>query len=291
MKKNNDRLGIALFLIPTVVIFVTFFLVPVISVFVTSFADYNGLSEFSFVGFKNYIKLFTYDNTFWVATKNLFLWCLITIVIHVPFGGLVAYILYKNPIGGKFVRVVYMIPNIISAAAWAIMYRFIFNNEFGVINTFIRKIGFENFSLNWFYDPDSAFIAVTFTWVFFSIVNTLLILAALQAIPTSIHEAAQIDGATEWDMAIKIDIPLIKKALSTCMVLSLAGVITQFEVIFLTTRGGPGNKTYNLALMLYDGIMSNDYGYANAVAVLMIILGISILIISNKIFGVNKADY
>lgn len=289
--KKNDRLGIMLFLIPTVLIFVTFFLVPVISVFVTSFADWNGLSEFSFVGLDNYIKLFTYDNTFLVAAKNLFLWCLITIFFHVPFGGIVAYILYKKPFGGNFVRVVFMIPNIIAASAWAIMYRFIFNNDFGVVNNIIRGIGFKDFNLNWFFDPKSAFIAVTFTWVFFSIVNTLLILAALQSIPKEVHEAAMIDGATSWKQAIKIDFPLVKRALSTCMVLSLAGIITQFEVIFLTTRGGPGNKTYNLALMLYDGIMSHDYGYANAVAVLMIILGITILIISNKLFGVNKEDY
>lgn len=288
--KNNNKLGVTLFLIPTVLIFITFFLVPVISVFVTSFADWNGLTKLTFVGLDNYIKLFTYDNTFWVASKNLFLWCLVTIIFHVPFGGVVAYILYKKPFGGKFVRVVFMIPNIIAASAWAIMYRFIFNNEFGVINNFIRGIGFTDFDLNWFYDPDSAFIAVTFTWVFFSIVNTLLILAALQSIPGEIHEAAKIDGATEWIQAFKINIPLIKRALSTCMVLSLAGIITQFEVIFLTTRGGPGNKTYNLALMLYDGILAQDYGYANAVAVLMIILGITILILSNKIFGVNKED-
>lgn len=288
--KNNDRLGITLFLIPTVLIFIAFFFVPVISVFVTSFAEWNGLTKITFVGFDNYIRIFTYDDTFLVASKNLFLWCIITVVFHVPFGGLVAYILYKKPFGANFVRVVFMIPNIIAAAAWAIMYRFIFNNEFGVVNNFIRAIGFEDFSLNWFYDPKSAFIAVTFTWVFFSIVNTLLILAALQAIPNEIHEAAQIDGASSWVQTFKIDIPLIKRALSTCMVLSLAGIITQFEVIFLTTRGGPGNKTYNLALMLYDGIMNHDYGYANSVAVLMIILGITILIISNKIFGVNKED-
>ena len=285
---KHERGGILLFLFPTVSIFLAFFLLPVCSVFVTSFAAWNGLSRISFVGFSNYIKLFTYDNTFWVASKNLILWCIITVVFHVPFGGLVAYLLYKKPFGGNFVRAVYMIPNVIAASAWAIMYRFIFNDEFGVINNIIRTIGFKNFSLNWLYDPDSAFIAVTFTWVFFSIVNTLLMLAALKGIPQEIHEAARIDGVTAWTEVFRINIPLIRPAIGTCMVLSLVGIITQFEVIFLTTGGGPGNKTYNLALMLYEGIMSRDFGYANAVAVLMILMGILTLLLSQKIFGVNK---
>lgn len=285
---RNDTLGVVLFLTPAIVIFLAFFLLPVISVFVTSFAKWDGLTKITFVGLDNYIKLFTYDNTFWVATRNLFLWCLITVLFHVPFGGLIAYLLFKKPFGWNFVRAVYMIPNIIAASAWAIMYRFIFNNDFGVLNTIIRGVGFTNFNVNWFYESRSAFIAVTFTWVFFSIVNTLLILAALQAIPKEIHEAGKLDGVTPLVETFKINIPLIKPTLATCMVLSLTGIITQFEVIFLTTGGGPGNKTFNLALMLYEGIMSNDYGYANAVAVLMIILGVLILILSQKIFGVNK---
>jgi len=286
MKKKRS-IGIFLFLVPAVAVFLVFYLVPVLTVFITSFTHWSGLGEFAFAGLRNYIRLFTYED-FYAALRNLLLWCLITVVFHVPFGGLVAYLLYKKPFGWKFVRGVFMIPNIIPASAWAIMYMFIFNNDFGVVNGIIRGIGFKDFNLNWFFDPKSAFAAVTFTWVFFSIVNTLIMLAALKEIPGDIRDAAKIDGASSWDMAFRIDIPMIKPAISTCMVLSLAGVITQFDVIFITTRGGPGNKTYNLALMLYDGIMSYNYGYANAVAVIMILLGIAIFVISNRLSGLHK---
>jgi len=285
--KNRYRVGIFLFLVPIIIVFLLFYLVPVVTVFVTSFTHWSGFGKISFAGFDNYRRLFFHDNTFFVAFRNLMLWCLITIVFHVPFGALIAFMLHKKPFGWKFVRAVFMIPNIITLAAWAIMYRFIFNNDFGIINNLIRAAGFADFSVNWFFDIRTAFFAVTLTWVFFSIVNTLLVLSALKSIPREIYESAYLDGATSWEIAFKIEIPMIKSALSTCMILSLAGIITQFEVIFITTRGGPGNRTFNLALMLYDGIMSNDFGYANAVAALMIIIGISILVITNKVFGRN----
>lgn len=265
-----------------------FYLIPILTVFITGFTDWNGFDSPTFIGWENYKLMFTYDDTFIVALVNLLKWSVIAVVIHVPFGALVAFILYKKPFGWRFTRGVFMIPNIISISAWAIIYRFIFNDEIGLLNNFVRLIGFENFHVNWLFDPRYAFSAITLTWVFYAVIVTLLVLNDLMAIPKELHEAAYIDGATEMDIQIRINLPLIKNAIATSIILSIVSRITMFEVIYLTTKGGPGNSTYNISLMLFEGIINYEYGYANAVSTIMIILGVGVLVIINKLFKLNK---
>jgi raffinose/stachyose/melibiose transport system permease protein len=290
MHKHN-KAWIYLFILPTFIIFLTFFLIPIITVFVTGFTEWNGFNAPHFVGFDNYKKVFFDDNTFWVSLKNLFLWSFIAVFVHVPFGVLVAFILYKQPFGGRFVRGVFMIPNVIALSAWAIIYRFIFNDEIGILNTLIRNIGFSNFHANWFFDKSYGFYGISLTWVFYAVIVTLLVLSDLMAIPKELHEAAKIDGASERQINFLINLPLVLGSIGTSVILSIIGRITMFESIFLTTKGGPGNSTYNISLMLYDGIINYKNGYANAVATIMILLGVGVLIITTKIFKLNKSAY
>lgn len=290
MHKHN-KIWIYLFILPTFIVFLAFFFIPIITVFVTGFTEWNGFNAPHFVGVANYKKVLFDDNTFWVALRNLFSWSLIAAFVHVPFGALVAFILYKQPFGWRFVRGVFMIPNVIALSAWAIIYRFIYNDQVGILNTFIRNIGFPDFHANWFFDKNYGFHAVTLTWVFYAVIVTLLVLTDLMAIPKELHEAARIDGASEFKINILINLPLVRGALGTSVILSIIARITMFEAIFLTTKGGPGNSTYNISLMLYDGIINYKDGYANAVATIMILLGVGVLVITTKIFKLNRSAY
>ena len=151
---------IYLFLLPTIVIFAMFYLMPIAQVFVTSFTKWDGFNAPKFNGLTNYINLFT-NSSFLIALKNLLWWCVIALTLHVGFGTLVAFVLYQRPHGWKFTRTVFMIPNVISAAAWAMIYKFIFNNDFGILNSVIRVFN-PNFNVQWFYKSPWAFWAVTF---------------------------------------------------------------------------------------------------------------------------------
>lgn len=290
MHKHN-KIWIYLFILPTFLVFLTFFLVPIVTVFVTGFTEWNGFNAPHFIGFANYKKVFMDDNTFLVSLRNLLLWSLIAAFVHVPFGAWVAFILFKQPFGWRFVRGVFMIPNVIALSAWAIIYRFIFNDQIGVLNSFIRGIGFSDFHANWFFDKSYGFHAVSLTWVFYAVIVTLLVLTDLMAIPKELHEAARIDGASERQIHFLINLPLVRGALGTSVILSVIARITMFESIFLTTKGGPGNSTYNISLMLYDGIINYKDGYANAVATIMILLGVGVLILTTKIFKLNRSAY
>lgn len=283
---------IYLFLLPTLILFAVFYLVPIFTVFFTSFTKWNGYSNPVFSWdtiFSNYQRLFSMSS-FWPSLRNLFWWSLIAMTLHVGIGTLVAFLLAQKLHGWKFVRAVYMIPNVISGAAWAMIYKFIFNDDFGLLNNIIRLVA-PSFTCNWFYQSPAAFWAITFTWLFYAVIVCLVVLADLMAIPAELHEAAEIDGATGWQKTLRIDLPLCRNAIGTSVILSVTSRIAMYENIALTSRGGPGNDTYGLALILTKSITDYNYGLANATAMLMFVFGILVMLIINKVFRMNDPVY
>lgn len=278
-----------LFLMPTLVLFILFYLVPIITVFYTSFTKWDGFNQPVFNGIDNYLRLFNIAS-FRNSLSNLGAWSFIAMTLHVGFGVLVAFLLFQKLRGWKFVRAVFMIPNVISVAAWAMIYRFIFNNDFGLLNSIIRVFD-PGFSVNWFFKSPYAFWAVTFTWLFYAVIVTLIVLGDLMAIPKSLHEAADIDGAKGIHKLLYIDLPLCKSSIGTGIIISITSRIAMYEAIALTTRGGPGNDTMNLALILVKSLNDYNYGLANATAMLMFLFGILVIQIINKVLKMGESYY
>ena len=288
MERKNYR-WIYLFLLPSVIVFLAFYLQPIITVFITSFTKWDGFNSPQFIGFRNYLDMFSNDG-FKSAFKNLLLWSVIAGVLHVGFGVLVAFILYHKPRGWKLTRAVFMIPNVISAAAWAMIYKFIFNDDMGILNNIIRKFA-PDFHVQWFFQSPYAFWAVTLTWLFYAVIVTLVVLNDLMAIPEELTEAAKVDGATGWKITRHIHIPLCRNAIGTGIICSITARIAMYEQIKLTTAGGPGDDTMNIPLILVKSISDMKYGYANANGVIMFVLGLLILFIVNRAFRMNDSVY
>ena len=280
---------IYLSLLPTVIVFAMFYVIPIAQVFVTSFTQWDGFNAPVFNGVRNYVNLFS-SHSFLTALRNLFLWGLVAVFLHVGFGTLVAFVLFQRPRGWKFTRAVFMIPNVISAAAWAMIYRFIFNDDFGVLNGIIRIFD-PDFSVQWFYKSPWAFWAVTFTWLFYAVIVTLIVLGDLLNIPTELTEAARIDGATGWQLIRCIQLPLCRGAIGTSIICSLTARISMYEQIALTTAGGPDYQTMSLPILLVNAITDYRYGYANAVGVLMFLIGLAVLYVVNRAFRMDESDY
>lgn len=288
LEKRNYK-WIYLFLLPSLLVFAVFYLQPIVTVFATSLTKWDGFNSPQFIGLKNYIDMFGSD-TFRISLKNLLLWSVIAATLHVGFGVLVAFILYHKPKGWKITRAVFMIPNVISAAAWAMIYKFIFNNDMGLLNNMIRKIN-PDFNVQWFYQSPWAFWAVTFTWLFYAVIVTLIVMNDLMAIPAELTEAAKVDGATGWQVTRLIHLPLCRNAIGTGIICSITARIAMYEQIFLTTAGGPGDDTMNIPIILVKSISDMKYGYANANGVIMFILGLIILAVINKAFKMNESVY
>jgi raffinose/stachyose/melibiose transport system permease protein len=276
---------IYLFLLPTLVMFFTFYMAPIVTVVFTSFTRWNGMTAPELTGINNYQRLLSIKS-FFISIKNLGVWSLIAAVVHTLFGVLVALAFFKTPPGWKFVRTVFMIPNVISGAAWAMIYRFVFNNDFGILNNIIRIVN-PDFQVNWFFESPAAFWAITFTWVFYAVVITLVVLSDLMAISEDIHEAAIIDGASGFQIMTRIDLPLCRFSIGTSVIMGVTSRISMYESIALTTRGGPGDDTMSLSLILVKAITDYNYGLANAVAMVMLVLGALIMLICNRAFRMN----
>lgn len=274
---------IFLFILPTLIIFLTIYAVPLCTVLFTSLYDYRIFpNRFDFVGIQNYANLFR-DPAFLTALKNNLIWILIHCTVHVCIGTILALILYKKPAGWKFTRVVYMIPSIISNAAVAMIFLNIYNPSYGVINSVLNALGMGSLAKNWLYDGRTSFLCVTIIWTLFSGYNTTLILAQALSIDDSILEAARVDGASDFKIDIFIVLPLVKSMIATTMVMASTYMLQMFDLIYLTTNGGPGVTTTNLPLLLYKTAMvENNYGYANAIGACIIVLGFVCMTLINR---------
>jgi raffinose/stachyose/melibiose transport system permease protein len=289
MKTKTDTIWIYIFLLPTFIIFLLFYFTPIVTVFYTSLTRWDGYNAPLFIGFENYIRLFM-QREFLISFVNLLWWSLIAATLHVGYGVLVAFVFFSKPFGWRFTRAVFMVPNVISAAAWAMIYKFVFNDNFGILNSSIRIFN-PGFHVNWFSVSPYAFCAVTFTWLFYAVIVTLIVFTDLMAIPKDIHEAALIDGASQWTQTWYINLPLCRNAIGTGIILSITSRIAMYESIALTSRGGPGDDTMNIPLILVNAITNMKYGYANAAAVVMFILGIITLVVINRIFNTKEPMY
>lgn len=275
------------FLLPTFVIFILFYLSPIITVTYTSFTEWDGFNAPRFIGLGNYEQLVS-SGVFLESLRNLLGWSLIAMTLHVGFGVLVAFILHRRPVGWHFTRTVFMVPNVISIAAWAMIYRYSFRNDIGILNTILRVFD-PDLEIHWFFESPYAFWAITLTWVFYAVVVTLIVMSDLSAIPQSVRDAAKIDGASTLQFAFRVELPLCRNAIGTGIIASITARIAMFEAIYLTTNGA-GN-TMNIPMIVFRSLQDNDYAYANANAVIMIIVGLVTLWLVNRVFRMNEALY
>lgn len=283
---------IPVFLLPAVVLFLLIYAVPLVIVFVSSLFDYrltgNGLT---FIGFQNYIQLFS-DPVFAQSCRHTVIWIIIQCFLHVGLGVVLALVLYKKPRGWKFVRTAYMIPNIISNAAMGMIFLNIFNPQYGVVNSVLKALGLEHLTHNWLMETSTAFPSVTLIWTLFAGYTTTLVLTEALTIDESVLEAARVDGATPFQTDLFVVLPLLRKIIGTTMVMGATYMLKLFDLIYITTKGGPGTATTNLPLMLYSVYKSeNNYGYSNAIGVCIVIAGVVCMTVINKLMRVNQEDY
>lgn len=283
--KKKQYPWIYFFILPSLLIFLLFYLMPIVTVVITSFTEWDGFNTPKFNGVANYVKLFN-SRYFGESLTNLLGWSALAATVHVAFGTVLAFILVRKPFGSKLTLTVFMIPNVISVAAWSMIYKYFFRDDMGMLNTILR-IFVPELHINWFFEAPYAFWAVTLTWLFYAVVVTLLVMGDLMAIPDSLHEAAKLDGASTWQRTVRIDLPLCRNAIGTGVICSITARIAMYEAIYLTTNGA-GN-TMNFPMLLVRAIQDSNYGYANVSGVVMIVIGLLTLGVVNKLFRMNDS--
>ena len=282
--ERSDRGPLVAFILPAIVMMVVFFVIPVLYVVVISLFKWNGISAPTFRAFKNFALLFN-DKAFSRSVMNNVIWALVAGFIQVPLAMVMAIILSRKPKGWKFFRTVYFFPQVISGIALATLWRAIYRADSGLLNGLLTAIGRGDLAKDWLGTASTALPAVLIYWVFYVGYYMVIMMADITTIDTSYYEAATIDGASDFQQAIYITIPLIKRtSLLTCITLASVMGLRQFEQVYMLTNGGPANTTSTIVLYMYKKLQDSNYGMASASAVILIIVGVIFIVCIRKLF-------
>ena len=281
---QSDRRALAAIMAPAIIVMVLFFVIPVIYVVAVSFLKWNGISTAAFVKLRNFMLLFR-DKAFKRSVINNIIWALVAGCIQVPLAMLMAIILSRKPKGWKFFRTVYFFPQVISGIALATLWRAIYSADSGLLNGLLNTVGLGHLTRDWLGTIQTAFPAVLIYWVFYVGYYMVIMMADITTIDTSYYEAATIDGASDFQQAIYITIPLIRRtSLLTCVTLASVMGLRQFEQVYMLTNGQPANTTSTIVLYMYKKMQDTNYGMASASALILIIIGVIFIVCIRKIF-------
>ncbi len=286
---RSDRRALAAFMAPAVVLILLFFVIPVLYVAVVSLLKWNGITSPEFNALRNFSLLFK-DKAFTRSIINNLIWALVAGGIQVPLAMLMAIILSRKPRGWKFFRTVYFFPQVISGIALAALWRSIYNADTGLLNGLLRAMGMGELACDWLGGLETAFPAVLIYWVFYVGYYMVIMMADITTIDSSYYDAATIDGATDFQQAIYITIPLIKNtSLLTCVTLASVLGLRQFEQVYMLTNGQPANTTSTIVLYLYKKLQDANYGMASASAAVLIVVGAIFIICIRRLFRERSA--
>jgi multiple sugar transport system permease protein len=266
-----------LFVLPTMVLYLAFVLVPVVLTVVLSFAFFDPMLGSYWVGLDNYVRFFTDPRSlqiFWNTLRFTFF----AVTFNVAVGLILALALNRAMPGWMlyFFRLAFFLPVIIAAAFVSIVWSYFFGDELGVINYFLRLVGLP--AVRWLTDSTNAMTSIIIMDVW---KNTgffmIIFIAALQGVPRSIIEAAVMDGTPAWRRFFRITLPYISPVVFFCIVYASIGALQVYESIVILTKGGPGDATRSLSILIVEqGFGSFQMGYAAAISVVMTLVILAI---------------
>ena len=258
-------------LFPTIVVFAVFMIYPILYSLYLSFTEFTG-GTYEFVGLRNYIELFN-DPVFYKALFNTFFYLIIQVPVMIGLALLLAVLIEQKYVRGRgFFRMATFLPTITSLVAYSLVFKVLFNTNYGLINYIVEFFGGEK--IQWIYSAwparASVIISITWRWVGY---NMIILLAGIQAIPTEMYESASLDGANFWQQLFYITIPAIKPIILFTTITSTIGTLQLFDEPYILTQGGPNYATITLGQYLYEnGFTYLKFGFASALGYVMVII-------------------
>ncbi|SHN26922.1 carbohydrate ABC transporter permease [Gracilibacillus kekensis] len=273
-RKNKDTWAIIGFIAPAFLIYGVYVIYSIFMTFYYSLFDWTGIdSNMVFIGLENYIALFR-DGVFWTSIQNNFLLVIASLFTQLPIGLIMALLLFSPIKGMRLFRSVYFMPFLMSTVAIGILFIFIYEGNYGLLNSVLGVIGLESLQTAWIGKESTAIWAViaTVCWQFAPF-YMILFRATIVGIPEELYEAADIDGATGWQRFKNITLPLLMPIIVTSAILSVIGSLKYFDLIYVMTGGGPNNSTELMATYMYKQTFTNfNMGYGSSISFAMFII-------------------
>lgn len=288
-QRSQNRLAYLFFTGPALLIYGVVIIVPFLVSLVTGFINWNGYNELKWVGFDNYVTMFS-DPQFIHDVRNNLLVVGISLFGQIPIGFILAYILYRKIVrGDKLFETMIFLPITFSAIIVAILWNRMFSPN-GVLVYIIRQITDDpRFIFTIQQDKQLAMLPVLFVilWMYTGL-YMIIFLANMQKIQSSTLEAALLDGATEWKVLWRIIVPNLVGVIFTTTVLAVSGSLKSFDLIFAMTNGGPARYTEVIGMYLYQNTFNyapNPYGMGGAISMVMIIISVGLIALLQRLFG------
>jgi len=276
LKRIKENVFILSYLIPTLLIYVVFCVYPYLKAFYMSLFKWSGFSKnMKFIGFDNYLHLMKDPIILKALLNNLFIlfWCtLLTFSISLFFAVILCRKRYKDK---NLFQIVFFLPYVLSMAVVSILWMFIYNPSFGLINSFLEVIGLESLSRIWLGDPKVIMGALTVPLVWMNVgFFMILFIASILNISEDIFEASSIDGANEFHKFCFIIIPSIWEVIRVSLVFFIVTAFNySFELVYVITKGGPNRASELITTYLYENaFVKSDFGYASAIGVLLFVI-------------------
>lgn len=277
-------LFIGLFLSPALFFILVFAYLPIIATFNYSLNSWNGISkEMTWVGLGNYLRLFE-DPNFYNALKNNLLVIAVSLLIQLPLSFITAYVVYiVKSKWAEWSKMIFYIPNILSMVMIGLLWRFMYDYQYGTVNTFLKAIKLPGLARVWLTDPQTAVgaILVVVVWVYFGY-HCVIHSAGLNSLSVEILEAAKIDGAKGLLLITRVIIPMLSEVIRVTLIMSLVGSFQLFDLIWILTGGGPFHRTDVLATYMYNrAFQAREFGYGSSIAVIILICALGATLIQN----------
>lgn len=276
---SNSRLkspwgSIVAFLLPAVTVYVAFTAYPAVRTFWNSFHEVLPRGD-EYIGLANYAEL-AEDDIFWRAVENTITWALVSPLIEVSVALLLALALYARIPGGRFFRVAWFTPVLMSYVVVGILWLWIYNYDWGPINAGLRAVGLDALARPWLGDPATALPSLIFVtswmWVGF---NMVVLLAAIHSLPREVVEAAELDNCGWMGKLFFVILPMIRATFLNLIVLSMIGKMKIFDLVWITTKGNPLWATETVSTYVYKRAFewtTFDLGYPSTIAAVWFVI-------------------
>lgn len=282
---HSKQFILASILLPALLLYAFTIFVPICYSAMQSVTNASSMNtETLYVGFENYRKILFDDKTFWNSILHAVILGLCYIFIQHPIAILSAILICRlKPKAETFFRIVFFLPAVISLVVTTMMWKNIYNQIFGLLNQFLKFIGLARLQTDWLGNPRTAFPAllIMILWQGFGM-GFLLYYAGIKRIPGDIYEAARVDGASGFRLAWHITVPLLSPVMRVAMTMGVINALKTMEAVYISTNGGPGDKTQFVANYMYRVAFQNyQWGYANALAITFVLICLAVTLILN----------
>ncbi|MBQ8139535.1 MAG: sugar ABC transporter permease [Lachnospiraceae bacterium] len=275
MKKFKKGFAIVVFLLPGLFLFISILIAPIAVSLFRSLYDWNGFSEGTFIGFQNYVELFTNGSIkFMTSLKNSLILAAFSVFVQLPLALFLALLLGRKIGGDRVFLSIYFMPVLISTVVIGQLWLKIYNPDYGVLNRFLDLVHLGQFKHVWVGEVGTALgsVIVPTIWQYVGY-HMLLMYAGVKGVSTDLREAAMLDGASKWQVDRYIVIPVIKPIIKVSVIFAVTGSLKTYDLVRILTEGGPYQSTEVPSTLLENMLfIRNRYGMGSTISVMLIAL-------------------